>query len=179
MILMAALLIVTAVAAHDIGQPPPSVQDGMPLDNQGQIYILITTVAGIVTTIIGFLVQLYRERRNRAWELEDRRLTAEALRRETMMAAATLKKETAHTRDVLVNKIEENTQINIDALKQANHVGDKLARIGTMIDNVRSKDRIDKDQLDHVATVVDETKAVVEATKEDTVHIMEKLDNHG
>ena len=180
MIVLVAMLILAAMGAvQTTGQSLPGVSDGLPMDNDGQIIILITTVAGIVTTILGFLVQLYRERRNRAWELEDRQATAEALRRETIMAAATLKTETAKTRDILMNKIEENTQINIDALKQANHVGDKLARIGALIDNVRTTKQIDKDQLDHVATVVEETKAVVDATKDDTDVILGKLGNNG
>lgn len=169
-----ALAVAYSAAQTSTVQTPPPVQDGLPPTwMDGQWMILVTTVAGIITTILGFMVQLYREGRNRAWELEDRRLAAEELKRETQEAAAVLKKETARTRDMLVKKIEENTQINVDALKQANHVSDKLARIDTIIDNVRTKD-----QLDHVAAVVDETKEVVSATKEDTEIIKDRL-NHG
>ena len=141
--------------------------------DQGEWIILATTLAGIITTILGFVVQLYRERRNRAWELEDRRLTAEALQRKTDLTADVLKKETAMTRDVLVRKIDENTQINVDALRQANFVNMKLARIDTMIDGVRTQA-----QLETVAHIVKDTKDVVDATKEDTGLIREKLD-HG
>jgi hypothetical protein len=141
--------------------------------DQGEWIILVTTLAGIVTTILGFVVQLYRERRNRAWELEDRRLTAEVLQRKTEQTAEVLKKETAMTRDVLVRKIDENTQINVDALRQANMVNSKLARIDSLIDGVRTQA-----QLDTVSAIVKDTKQVVDATKEDTGFIKEKLD-HG
>jgi hypothetical protein len=140
---------------------------------QGELIILITTIAGIVTTIIGFVVQLYRERRNRAWELEDRRLTADALQQKNEQTAAALHKDTQRTRDMLARKIDENTQISVDAFREANAINVKLARIDAMIDGVRTQE-----QLEHVAEIVTDTKHVAEATKEDTGFIKEKLD-HG
>jgi transcriptional regulator of heat shock response len=140
---------------------------------QGDWLILITTIAGIVTTIIGFVVQLYRERRNRAWELEDRTLKAEALQQKTEQAAVALQKETQRTRDMLTRKIDENTQISVDAFREANAVNMKLARINAMIDGVRTQE-----QLEQVAEIVKDTKHVAEATKEDTGFIKDKLD-HG
>jgi hypothetical protein len=151
-------------------QSPASESSSLP---QGELIILITTVAGIITTIIGFVVQLYRERRNRAWELEDRRLTAEALQQKNEQTAATLQKETQRTRDMLARKIDENTKISADAFSEANAVNVKLARIDALIDGVRTQA-----QLEHVAEIVTDTKLVAEATKEDTGFIKEKLD-HG
>lgn len=147
--------------------------DVAPGINQGELIILVTTVAGIITTILGFVVQLYRERRNRAWELEDRRLTADTLSRKTEQTAEVLKKETEMTREVLVRKIEENTQINVDALRQSNFVSQRLTRIDALIDGVRTQT-----QLDTVAGIVKDTKHVVDETKKDTGFIKDKLD-HG
>lgn len=140
---------------------------------QGYWVLLITTVAGIITTILGFAVQLYRERRNRAWELEDRRATAAALEHKTEQAARAMHKESLMTRDVIVRKIEENTQLNAEALREANQVNQKLARIDAMIDGVRTQT-----QIEYVAEIVKDTKHVAEATKEDTGFIKDKLD-HG
>lgn len=99
--------------------------------DQGQA-ILVTAVAGIVTTILGFVVQLYRERRNRQWDLEDRRQIKDT--------AATAVQVAAETREVLVQKIEENTQINVDALTAATDVSKQIAAVSTMIDEVKTRE---------------------------------------
>jgi hypothetical protein len=82
----------------------------------GHLIILITTVLGIV-------VQIYRENRARRWAREDR-------------------EESAKQRSILAQKIDENTEISKEAFKEANSVNQKIALIGeanqTAVLDVRS-----------------------------------------
>jgi hypothetical protein len=68
----------------------------MPDDMSGaQLTILITSVVGFLGTFFGFLGQWMIARRNRAWELENKRLEAE---------------ERAHEREELVKLAEAKAQ---------------------------------------------------------------------
>jgi hypothetical protein len=76
-----------------------------------QVVILITTLSSLV-------FQIYRENRQRRWTVEDR-TQAEASRK------------LIRTRlDQHTTQLAENTKISRDAFDQANHVNEKIARIG-------------------------------------------------
>lgn len=85
-----------------------------------QIVILITTLASL-----GF--QIYRENRQRKWSLEDRE-HAEQSRK-------VIRKKLDEQRIA----IDENTEISRAAFDQANHVNEKIARIGGEILNERRR----------------------------------------
>lgn len=72
-----------------------------------QFAILVTTTAGLVTTLGTFGYNIYRDNRNRRWDLENRRLA----------------------REEVISRIDENTQISVQAFKEANDVNAKIATL--------------------------------------------------
>jgi seryl-tRNA synthetase len=104
--------------------PTPDVQmsPGMTLTIVGQVVILLTTLAG-------FAIQLYREHRNRKWDLEDRREAREQQRRETEMAAQKLAAKTEQTASKIIEKVQEGTEMSKKALAEANDVNKKIYNI--------------------------------------------------
>lgn len=87
----------------------------------GQIVILITTLAG-------FWRQLYRENRNRKWDVEDRNLT-----RIELQTAAQDRKKIA---EAVTSQIKENTEISTKAFEEANHVNQKLVDVHQRIEDL-------------------------------------------
>lgn len=96
--------------------PRPLFVAGM---DSGEIVILITT-------ILGFAIALYRESRNRKWDLADRQAEREALAQETRAMADRLAIETRETADRLSHEIAVNTDVSIGAFKEANDVNRKI-----------------------------------------------------
>ena len=122
-----------------------------------------------LTTIIGFGIQLYREHRNRAWDLRDRELARQQLAE---------KVEVAH--ETVMKKIEENMEISRVAFTEANNVNAKLLKLAQQIDGSfdrRADDmrRRSSDLLKQTAKTVDETKAIVDETFAKVDHIEKKL----
>ncbi|MBA3578916.1 MAG: hypothetical protein H0W42_02925 [Gemmatimonadaceae bacterium] len=69
-----------------------------------------------LTTVAGFLYTIYREKRNRQWDLEDR----EDARHEAIRVALETKKD-------IVQKIDDNTVVSVQAFAAANDVNLKIA----------------------------------------------------
>lgn len=88
----------------------------------GQILIFLTTV-------IGFGIQMYRESRNRKWDLADRAAAREQMKAEMQ----TVKEETVVAHEIVVKKIEENTEISRTAFSEANNVNAKLLTLAEAI----------------------------------------------
>jgi len=90
-------------------------------------FILITTIAGIVTTILTTFVSIYRENRNRKWDLEDRR-TARDEQRNLIV------ENTAEQTKVLSTMIDENTELSKKAFTEANNFNNKLIALANQFD---------------------------------------------
>lgn len=82
----------------------------------------ITALITLVTVILGVIVQIYRENRNRRWDMEDRKVLAAKVE-----DAKALVSETS---DELKTMIHENTKISTDAFHEANTVNLKLEKLG-------------------------------------------------
>ena len=122
-----------------------------------------------LTTVLGFGIQLYREKRNREWDLADRELARKQL---------AAKVEIAH--ESVMKKIEENTEISREAFTEANNVNAKLLKLAQQIDGSfdrRADDmrRRSSDLLKETAKKVEETKTVVDETFAKVEHIEKKL----
>lgn len=125
-----------------------------------------------LTTIAGFAIQLYREKRNRDWDVRDRELAR---------ALIAKKVEVAH--DAVLQKIEENTEISREAFTEANNVNAKLLSMSNQINDrfdLRAEDirrsSIDlKEEMHSTATNVEETKALVGETYAKVETIERKL----
>jgi hypothetical protein len=117
-----------------------------------QWVIIATSVLGLLTTVTTFIVQIYRENRNRRWDLEDREKAAEKLA-ETAIAeanrvaervvaeahlvankllaeAATVAAQANSERAKLAEAIRENTEISTQAFKEANTINHKIQSLG-------------------------------------------------
>ena len=130
--------------------------------------ILVTTIIGFLTTITTLLLNTWKEARNRRWDLEDRRLArqdhdkkldnqtdelrriaqleSELTRARAAQVEAELKAEAARTakalqttQHVIVDKINENTEVSKSAFKEANDLNRKLEFMHAAIDGVRPK----------------------------------------
>jgi hypothetical protein len=82
----------------------------------------ITSLLTLSSILIGFGVQIYRENRNRRWDIEDRRQVAEKLERDRLLVHSAAKE--------LKTMISENTKISTDAFHEANTVNIKLEKLG-------------------------------------------------
>lgn len=106
---------------------------------QNQFAILITTIAGFASLLCTQLFQFYRENRNRKWDLQDRTVAREQMRKtneeqrmEAMRTAVELAKVSQTNRDLIVGAVKENTVITVDA-------GEKAAAAYTSANNFNSK----------------------------------------
>lgn len=91
-----------------------------------QFAILITTIAGMVSMLATQFFSMYRENRNRKWDLQDRaaaraeqRETHRTLRLETMQSATELARVSMINSGHLLGAIKENTQITTEGASKA------------------------------------------------------------
>ena len=114
-------------------------------------------LASILTLVIGFLWQAWREARNRRWDQEDRRLVATALAESTAEKAEVIKTQIEEQNTVIQqahqdikDKIDDNTVKTIEfadearlAIKVANSMNEKLLRLTRAIQSVQPLGRDD------------------------------------
>lgn len=108
---------------------------------------MMTLVAVVGTGVGTTLIQIYRESRNRRWDIEDRELarreiadkltTAEhALAAKLVQAERDLAVQTAAAQRVLVEKIEENTEMSRVAFAASNNFDAKADKLEQAYDRV-------------------------------------------
>jgi hypothetical protein len=115
-------------------------------------------ISGIATTIIVNLIQLYKDARNRKWDLQDRiekaeressarladaagvaralKIESERVAIEVKMQANTLALAGKAQAETVLARIQENTDISASAFDVANRVNEKLLKIHERIDQV-------------------------------------------
>jgi hypothetical protein len=99
----------------------------------GQLVILVTTIAG-------FLYNIYRENRNRRWDIEDRERVRRDISEKVDQSKRELASATLATHHTLIEKIDENTEVSKQAFHEANDVNQKIANLAKAIDSVRRPD---------------------------------------
>ena len=131
MVLANAVGVVQAQSDHDYAIPGTMI---------GQVIIFLTTVAGFVFTI-------YRENRNRRWDLEDRARAREETIRHTTIAAVEVKRELdKQTRVVgqahqeLKQAIEDNTALTAAIADKTITSEERLAEICARFERDRDND---------------------------------------
>lgn len=118
--------------------------------------VLGTGILVALGSAVTILSQLYREKQNRedivrrekqnrAWEIEDRdRRAADANDAGHKRIATVIAKI-----DETITKVDENTAVNVEALKEANNVNAKLVGIGLQrLEREKEADRRGKDGRD-------------------------------
>lgn len=109
---------VAAMAVGGAGVDVPSAST--------QFAILMTTIAGVVSMLATQFFAMYREGRNRKWDLQDRqqaraemRMHAETQRLETMQTAIELARVSSINKEHLLGAIKENTLITTESATKA------------------------------------------------------------
>jgi predicted phage tail protein len=129
--LMRPICIVPMVLANAVGvvQAQADGAEAIPGTMIGQIIIFLTTVAG-------FLFNIYRENRNRRWDLEDRARAREETMHRTNVAAVEVKKELDKQSRVvgqvhreLKQAIEDNTALTAAIVDKTINAEERLAEI--------------------------------------------------
>lgn len=98
----------------------------------GQVAILAATLAGLITTLAGFIYNYKREGRRQAWEVERREWEAGAAERHREVSEqakeerAGIAKRVEEAEIALNAKIDENTVESRKAFTEANHMNAKL-----------------------------------------------------
>lgn len=131
--------------------------------------ILYTTLAGVVTTMIGIAVALYKEARNRRWDLEDR---------------AEQRRVLAEANKQLTDQITESNKLSADALKAANGFNQKLIELKELFNTVERDVRNSTRTTDATLALVTEDLHVPLTRVDDTTqeikdrvtHIERKID---
>lgn len=118
-----------------------------------QFAILVTTVAGFASLLATQFFAMYRENRNRKWDLQDRtqaraemRAHAEVQREETLRTAIELAKVSNINRDHLLGAIEKNTSLTAKSAEQAeaaysvaNNFNEKLETLHSELQSMAKK----------------------------------------
>jgi hypothetical protein len=131
--LMRPVCILPLVMANAVGvvqaQAEGGIAESLPGTLVGQIIIFLTTVAG-------FLFNVYRENRNRRWDLEDRARAREETMHRTNVAAVEVKKELDKQSRVvgqvhreLKQAIEDNTALTAAIVDKTINAEERLAEI--------------------------------------------------
>lgn len=136
-----------------------------------QLAILVTAVAGLITSLATMVYQFVREGRRHAWEVEAAERHAKA------QAAAKAERDEISARVVeaeraLNAKIDENTDISRQAFTEANHLNTKIAAQGDAFDKMlQAMFRADIDKEARVAAAAalaaEKVAAVTAATAAD------------
>lgn len=99
---------------------------------KGQDYT-VSTITGqiiiLITTILGFIYTVYRENRNRRWDLEDRERARKELADKLEIQHAKVADKVNADQKVIIDKIQENTEISVSAFKEANDTNKKIEQL--------------------------------------------------
>ena len=131
--------------------------------------VIVTQIVTLITVVIGFFVALYRENRNRRWDLEDRaRARAELLRKTDKLTEASIR---GH--ENTVNTVSQIIRSNIDAnLIRAPEVEQLLSRLDEAIEKADSAySSIGKESIKNIKEVKSEVHDVKELTKDTNVKV--------
>lgn len=102
-----------------------------------EISVQIVTLASVIA---GYLYTLYREKRNRQWDLEDRQRTAAGLASTVLQTEQNLAQHTQYQQDQLMSKIEQNTAITKQIHAKANDTQLTVAEIIAKYDAIAKRE---------------------------------------
>jgi hypothetical protein len=129
---------------------------------QGQVWVAVISLLG---SIVAAGVTLYTQHRNRQWTLED----AARLEAKTAAGLAEVKKTTAQSHDVIVKKLDHNTELTGMAYNAANNWQERLERLAKVFDSVHTDRELQK-QIQELAS---ETNSVVHEMQPEVAQIKE------
>lgn len=146
-------------------------------NDSAQLAILVTAVAGLVTTMITLYYNFKREDRRHKWEIEA------AERHRAVAQAASSEREVIAKRvedaEVVLNaKLDANTEISQKAFDEANHLNEKIATQGQAFDRMLQTALASRRETDTKATanaLLEEVAATTTDTHEKVVEIRDRV----
>lgn len=166
----------TAVFALALGLVTQAVTYDPPTAGS-QNTILITTLVGFASLLVTQLFALWRESRNRRWDLDDREAArreakhhAEAQRVETVQTAIELAKVSQANRDQLLRHLEHNTQITREAKESAEAAFAVANNFNEKMETLRRQLASKSQTIDHIDEVSLDTNVKVTKLEHDGEH---------
>lgn len=141
-----------SAAVLALGQVPPVV-DGMPQVVAASDRV---TYIGLLSTFLLMAYSLFKDSRNRKWDLEDRAAARADLKQNQIDSAVELAKGLRNSKAEVLQKIEENTSLT-NTLQTA-LVGKKGCTVGQTLADIAAA-------LEETKAKIEETKATVEEAK--------------
>lgn len=139
-----------------------------------QSTILITTIAGFASLIATHIFSMWREHRNRRWDLQDReaarremRQHAETQRIETIQTAVDLAKASHIASQRVLDRIDANTTITQAAKETAEAAYVAANSFNAHLDTLRSQLTQRADIINHIDEVGTDTNKKVDDIKDD------------
>lgn len=145
-------------AGQDLPKLVPSTPASAERLQDNQFTILVTTVAGFLSTLLALAFQIFRENRNRKWDLENREFARkesaekiEELKRLAQAEAQLTRARAARVEEELTKKvdahdvkvaamqakIDAHTRVSLEALRHAKDVSAKMTKMGEIIEGAQ------------------------------------------
>lgn len=128
----------------------PPVVDGMPQIVAASDRV---TYVGLLSTFLLMAYSLFKDHRNRKWDLEDRAAARADLKQNQVEAAVLLARGVKNSKEEVLQKIEENTSMTNNL--QSALIGKKGCTVGSTLEDIQKA-------LEETKTAVTKTKLTVE-----------------
>ncbi len=119
----------------------------------GQLIILISTA-------LGFWYQDYSKRRDREWDLKDREVNRKVLSDKVEEVRQT----SIYSHDIVVKKLDENTDMTRVAIKESNNFNQKLMALETFLSRPFDRKSMGIQQRENDIAEASQLKAIIENT---------------
>lgn len=163
------VLMFALIVAHESGQGGPDAAT-----SSNQFTILVTTVAGFAGLIATQVFALWRENRNRQWDLQDREMTkremrqhAETQRIETIQTAVDLAKISHVNRQQMIDRIDDNTQLTRAAKETTEATYVATSSYKEKLEELRKQLSARAELINHIDVVGTDTNKKVDVIKDD------------
>lgn len=126
----------------------------------------------LITVLAGFLFQLYRENRQRKWDVEDRARIAAIVTNEAKDVAKKVVDSAAEAsaeRTRLRAAVDENTDISTKAFHEANTVNQKLEALGLAHNELQRREQDSAEHSELIVETVVDTQERVKAIEAEVV----------
>lgn len=142
--------------------------DVTPGTSENQQTIIWTTVVGFLSLLATQVFAMWREYRNRRWDLENRKLAREELDRkferqagETVATAVQLARLTKAHHEEVTSQLEKNTELTRQASAKAEAAYEAGNNYTQRLNDLRAELFGKKGQLDHIEEVAEDTQGKV------------------
>lgn len=149
-VLAVVLVYATALRAPVALFQVPPVVDGMPQIVAASDRV---TYVGLLSTFLLMAYSLFKDHRNRQWDLEDRAAARADLKQNQVEAAVLLARGVKNSKEEVLQKIEENTSMTNNL--QSALIGKKGCTVGSTLEDIQKA-------LEETKTAVTKTKLTVE-----------------